>query len=94
MTIILGDVPDELILNLSTGSPFSSSMQRTDGLIWDVDTSIELRVGSTVWPADIEGFEASLSLTASQVDTIIDIRRADLWYNGKLWATGQVVRNA
>jgi hypothetical protein len=55
MSITLGAVPDRLLLNLSTGSPFRTAIARADGLAWDADTVIELGVGHTVWPASIDG---------------------------------------
>lgn len=94
MTIILGDVPDELVINLSANSPFSTSLQLEGDLTWDVGTVIEIRIGTTTWEAAITGGEAAWTLLSADVATIIDERHATLWFNGKLWATGHVMRNA
>lgn len=94
MSIILGTVPDHLILKLNDNSPFSTILQRADGQVWDPGTAIELRVGATVWPASIDGVNCSWVLSALEVATFIAETHSSLWYNGALWAKGGVIRNA
>lgn len=94
MTITLGDVPDELVINLSANSPFITTMQRSEGVVWDSNAVIELHIGSTVWSASIVELNASWSLSAEEVNSVIDERHAELWFDGTLWAVGSVIRNA
>lgn len=90
--IVLGNVPDRLTLNLSPGSPFTGSIRRADNTNWPAGTAIELRIGTAVWPATITSADATWDRTATAVDAVIGERKATLWLNGTLWATGHVIR--
>ena len=89
--IVLGDVPDPLLVNLTAGSPFVTSLRRNDGEPWPEDTELELRLGTHVWAATLTGSEASWDVAAASVDAALTQRRAQLWLNGSLWAAGPVV---
>lgn len=92
MQIVLGVVPDTLVLNLSYGSPFVASLQNS--VNWPNGTVIELRIGAVIWPATISGRNASWSKDVTAVNAVAHAGLASLYLNGELWAAGNVVRSA
>lgn len=98
MQITLGVVPDALVLNLSYGSPFIASLQRSDATNWPAGTVIELRIGTApamvIWLATINGTNASWNQSVAAVNAVAHAGVVQLFMDGVLWASGSVVRNA
>lgn len=97
-TITLGDEVQPLVVRTAAGSPFSAALQHTNDAgsptPWPDGTVLVLNIGSTAFPAEVDGDTASWSLSAAQVDATAAATEARLWLNGVLWAYGPVIRLA
>lgn len=103
MSIVLGSVPDTLVLNLTHGGDFVQSME---SVVSDTDdTPVDWVDGETLtivfsnavtWPADLAGNVASWAIDKADVETLVatNYLKAKLVYTADtldvVWAQGVV----
>jgi hypothetical protein len=103
MPIVLGSVPDTLVVSLAYGADFLQTLLAPSN--WDDGVSIELHfsanpdaaVASFTWPATITGVSATWDVVASTVALVLNTGAsyARLVYTDAsgdviVWATGRV----
>lgn len=106
MPIVLGSVPDTLIVELAYGGDFIQTLQST--VAWDDGVAIELRfsansddpVGAYTWPATISGVFATWDVVSTTVALVLNAGAsyARLVYTDgsgdvMVWAIGRVDAN-
>ncbi len=95
----LGSDPATMTVKVTRGADFGSVLTNTAG-DWNPGAAVELRIGSTVWSATLDGADATFSVDKAAVDAMLSTetaRWARLFYvegaSDVLWAEGRVVVN-
>ena len=97
--ITLGRIPEQLVVNLVAGDPWTVTLHRKDAAGATADWSSAPTIvfdGGPTWVAAIAGSDATWTQTAAAVDAAIAAcksRQVKLSLDGYAWATGTLVVN-